>query len=176
MRPDESLIGQPIRSLQTMLRTISKWNKSSFNLIPDGIYGPQTTLAVTRFQKDHNLPATGVTDQQTWDAIVREYESILVEDMPAQPLDIPMAPKATYQPGCRCANIRLAQSMLDCLSECYHCFAPPEASGSLDSTTSECLTQFQKMCGLPENGCLDKVTWKHLALQYPLAASLSNNP
>lgn len=170
MRPDESLIGQPIRSLQTMLRTISKQKGNTFHLIPDGIYGPQTVLAVTRFQKDHNLPATGVTDQTTWDAVVREYESVLVEDLPAQSLDIPMQPNTVYNPGRCCPNIRLAQSMLDCIAECYHCFTPPTPSGTLDADTCGCLMQFQQMCGLPANGCLDKLTWKNLALQYPIAA------
>ena len=43
----------------------------------------------------------------------------------------------------------------------------------LDEATSVSLVSFQEMTGLPESGELDKRTWKHLALHYPLAAEQS---
>ena len=72
MRPPESFIGQPIRSLQTMLRVLAEYDESYLPMIPDGIYGPETMAAVTHFQRKHGLPATGVTNQATWEAIVAE--------------------------------------------------------------------------------------------------------
>ena len=39
MRPPESFIGQPIRSLQTMLRVIAEDQPGHVRIIPDGIYG-----------------------------------------------------------------------------------------------------------------------------------------
>ena len=50
MRPDETLVGQPIRSLQTMLRIIAEANPKHPSVVPDGIYGPDTIRAVTYFQ------------------------------------------------------------------------------------------------------------------------------
>jgi peptidoglycan hydrolase-like protein with peptidoglycan-binding domain len=47
MRPPESFIGQPIRSLQTMLRTIAENDPAHERIIPDGIYGPETVSAVS---------------------------------------------------------------------------------------------------------------------------------
>ena len=47
MRPGESFVGQPIRSLQTMLRVLGESDRKYQRLIPDGIYGPQTIAAVT---------------------------------------------------------------------------------------------------------------------------------
>ena len=36
MRPDETFVGQPVRSLQQMLRTIAEYDDSHLTLIPDG--------------------------------------------------------------------------------------------------------------------------------------------
>ena len=66
MRPVESFVGQPIRSLQTMLRVIAQHDPAHPDIIPDGIYGPETVAAVSAFQQLHALPVTGITDQNTW--------------------------------------------------------------------------------------------------------------
>lgn len=36
----------------------------------DNSYGPQTRIAVLKFQRSQHLPATGVLDRDTWSAIV----------------------------------------------------------------------------------------------------------
>ena len=37
---------------------------------PDGNFGPATTTAVKQFQTDKGLPATGVVDAATWNALL----------------------------------------------------------------------------------------------------------
>ena len=66
--------------------------------------------------------------------------------------------------------------MLMVLSDVYKSVAEPTHSGILDEPTSDSLSTFQILSGLPMTGTLDKHTWKHLALQYPLAANLNNLP
>ena len=73
MRPEESFLEQPIRSLQTMLRVISEDDARFPSVIPDGIYGPATMNAITVFQRLYELPVTGITDQITWEKIVAAY-------------------------------------------------------------------------------------------------------
>ena len=43
----------------------------------------------------------------------------------------------------------------------------------LDAATADSLASFQALNDLPVTGELDKVTWKHLALHFPLAANLT---
>ena len=93
MRPEESYIGQPIRSLQTMLRVISEDDDTFPTIIPDGIYGQQTVNAVSAFQRRHGLPVTGITDQATWEAITLNYEPALVRVDAAEPI------RAILNPG-----------------------------------------------------------------------------
>lgn len=176
MRPPESFIGQPIRSLQTMLRVIAEDDPSYMRVIPDGIYGPETMAAVSTFQRKHGLPVTGVTDQPTWEAVVAVYNPALVRVDAAQPLDIILNPGQVIRKGERHPNVYLVQAMLTVLSEIYKSISRPGMTGILDDATADALSTFQLLSALPMTGNLDKHTWKHLALQYPLAANLQTQP
>lgn len=171
MRPRESFVGQPVRSLQTMLRVIGEQGENQPSVVPDGIYGPNTVAAVTAFQRRYGLPVTGITDQATWDAIVAVYEPALVFVDEAQPIEVILNPNQVIRRGEEHPNLYLAQAMLAVLSQAYG-ITMPGLTGILDLPTEESLSGFQELSRLPMTGALDKLTWKHLALQYPLAATL----
>ena len=172
MRPDESFVGQPIRSLQTMLRYIAESDPNYSTVVPDGIYGSQTIEAVSRVQRNHGLPVTGVTDQITWDAIHDKYEPARINIDQAEPLQIIMNPNQVIRKGERHPNINIAQAILYVLSEIYESISEPSKSGILDDPTADSIASFQILSNIPMTGDLDKLTWKHLALQYPLASNL----
>ena len=171
MRPEESFVAQPIRSLQTMLRIIAEDDPTHPTVIPDGVYDQETITAVTAFQRRHGLPVTGVADESTWNAIVAAYEDALVRVGKAQPIEIIMDPGQVYVLGDSSPYLYLMQSMLLFLSELHPDIATPSHSGTLDSPTSEALAGFQVLAGLPPTGELDKVTWKYLAEQFTLNAN-----
>ena len=174
MRPSESFIEQPIRSLQTMLRTLAKDDPRQPTVIPDGIYGPNTTQAVTYFQRRNGLPATGITDQQTWDTIVKQYEPALIRIDKAEPIEILLDPGQIIRKNERSPYIYLLQSMLTQLSKDHTLIPEPEHTGILDEGTSNSLSAFQKLANLPITGELDKVTWKHLVHHFTLNAHANN--
>ena len=171
MRKPESFIGQPIRSLQTMLRIIAEHDPVHETVIPDGIYGPETLSAISTFQRLHGLPITGVTDQQTWDAIVAHYEEARVHQQEAEPLLLMLNPGQIIRKGERHPHMYLVQAILTVLAEEYDSITRPDSTGILDDATADALASFQGLSGLPMTGNLDKQTWRHLALQYPLAAN-----
>ena len=175
MRPPESFIGQPIRSLQTMLRVIAEDDPSHLSLVPDGIYGPETVRAVSIFQRKHGLSVTGITDLETWEKIVSEYEPALVRLDEAEPLHIILNPGQVIRKGEAHPHIYLVQAMLTVLSEIYESITAPPTTGILDDATSDALAAFQFLSSLPSTGHLDKHTWKHLVRQYPLAANLQSD-
>ena len=172
MRPAETLLGQPVRSLQTMLRVLAEFDTDYLPLIPDGIYGAETMAAVTRFQRKHGLPATGITDQATWDAVVLAYEPALVDRTGAQLLEVMLQPGEVIRRGSEHPHLFVVQGMLENLSRQYGSVGKPGMTGKLDAATFDALSTFQHLSGLPMTGNLDKMTWKHLALQYPLAVDL----
>lgn len=175
MRPLESFIAQPVRSLQTMLRVIREDAGYTDNVVPDGIYGSSTMEAVSQFQREHGLPVTGVTDQRTWETITAEYGPALVRIDAAQPLQLILNPGQVLRKGENHPYLYLIQAMLVALSDAYGSVPAPPMSGVLDLATGEAVAAFQYLSDLPQTGEIDKITWKHLALQYPLAVNLKQS-
>lgn len=175
MKPAESFIDQPIRSLQTMLRTIASIEPGQINVMPDGIYGPQTAAAVRSFQRRQGVNPTGVVDQATHERIVQEYERAYIEAEKAQPVQITLEPGQVIRRGERNNHVYLAQSMLTVLHLLDPRIPAPPHTGVLDPATAESLAAFQTAAGLPPTGEIDKRTWKDLALYYTLAADQLEN-
>ena len=172
MKPSESFVSQPIRSLQTMLRVLAEHDDRYLSVVPDGVYSPQTMNAVAQFQRNHGLPITGVTDQRTWEEIVERYEPALIFVDEAQGVEIILNPNEVLILGDSSPYLYIVQSMLIVLSQIYGSITAPLVTGILDAATSDSLSSFQNLAGLPVTGDLDKHTWKHLALHFPLAANL----
>ena len=176
MRPGESFVRQPVRSLQTMLRIIAEDDKSLPTVVPDGIYGPSTMQAVSTFQRKYGLPVTGTTDQQTWENIVNIYEPAQIRIGKAEPIEIILEPGQVFRKGDSSPYIYLLQAMLTQLSNDHPTIEQPGFSGVIDDTTSNSLQNFQMLAGLAITGELDKITWKHLVRQYSLNANHNNIP
>ena len=170
MRPSESFVEQPIRSLQTMLRVLAEDDRSLPTVIPDGIYGPNTMNAVTAFQRRQGVPATGIVDQQTWELVVESYEPALIRIGKATPIEIVLDPGEIFRFGDSSPYIYLLQGMLTQLSNDHPTINPPGNSGVIDEPTAASLTAFQILSGLPATGDFDKITWKHLVHQFTLNA------
>lgn len=169
MRPPESFVGQPVRSLQTMLRVIAENDELQPSVIPDGIYGPQTATAVSTFQRRNGLPITGTVDQDTWERIVGVYEPALIQVGPVVPLEIILEPREVIRQGETNPNLYLIQAILIVLSQAYSSITAPAVTGILDIPTANALSEFQTLALLPVTGELDRQTWQHLALHYPAA-------
>lgn len=171
MKPTESFVRQPVRSLQTMLRVLAEDDSSFPTVVPDGIYGPTTMQAVSTFQRKHGLPVTGTVNQETWEHIVDAYEPALVRVDKAESIEIILEPGQVFRRGDTSPYIYLLQAMLTQLSNDYAVIEQPGYSGVLDDTTVAAIVAFQHLSGLEETGDFDKVTWKHLVKQYTLNAN-----
>ena len=171
MRPPESFVAQPIRSLQTMLRIIAEDDVTLPTLVPDGIYGQETINAINAFQNKYNLPPTGIADQATWEALVEAYEDAFINIGKAEPIEILMDPGQIFQLGDSSPYLYLLQSMLLYLSLSEPTITTPPHNGMLDASTSNALKGFQILAGLTPTGTLDKKTWKYLVNQFTLSVN-----
>lgn len=175
MRPDESFVEQPVRSLQSMLRVIAEYDDSYKSVVPDGIYGPDTMNAVSVIQRRNMLPVTGVVDQQTWEQIVSLYETAIIITGKAEPIEILIDPGQVFRAGSSGPYIYLLQSMLVQLSKDHPMINAPDHTGFMDDETISSIASFQKLAGLPITGELDKITWKNVVLQFALNAHHNAN-
>ena len=171
MRPGESFVEQPVRSLQTMLRVIAEDDPSLPAVIPDGIYGPSTMIAVTAFKRREGIPVTGITDENTWTQLVAAYEPALVHIGKAEPIEILLEPGQVIILGESSPYVYLLQGMLAQLSKDHPDIVLPGFDGILGSDTAASLRGFQKLAGLPTTGTLDRITWRHLVRQFTLNAA-----
>ena len=171
MRPGESFVEQPVRSLQTMLRVIAEDDPRLPSIIPDGIYGPSTMIAVTAFQRREGIPVTGIADENTWNQIVAAYEPALIRVGKAEPIEILLEPGQIIVLGERSPYVYLLQGMLAQLSQDHADILHPGFGGILDAETAESLRGFQQLSGLPITGTLDRITWHHLVRQFTLNAA-----
>ena len=171
MRPNDSFVSQPIRSLQTMLRVIAEDDPTLPTVIPDGVYDQETITAVSAFQRRNGLPVTGVADQATWESVVDIYEEALVRIGKAAPIEIVLDPNQVFRLGDSSPYLYLLQSMLTYLSLSHPGITTPPHNGVLDSPTAEALAGFQLLAGLPPTGEMDKLTWKYLVNQFTLNAN-----
>lgn len=171
MKPAESFVGQPIRSIQTMLRVISEIDANIPPVIPDGIYGQETMAAVNAFQRKNSIPMTGIVDQQTWEAIVAAYDIALIEQQPAQPLEIILDAGEVFRQGDSSPYLYVTQGMLLFLSTVHPDINAPSNNGILDTPTEQALAAFQLLAGLEPTGELDKQTWRFLVKHFTLSAN-----
>lgn len=161
MRSPETYLGNPVLSLQTMLRQISDFDTNVLPLVPDGLYGSSTYASVRSFQEAYGLPVTGEVNPQTWDAIVGAWEAILPERI--QPRTEPLwFPGQSVLPGEQNIHLYLVQAMLLALAQYYPELSPPPVDGTLNSTTQQNLQWIQSKAGLPQTGNLNNLTWQAL--------------
>lgn len=175
MRPGESFVMQPVRSLQTMLRVIAEDDNSLPTVVPDGIYGPSTMQAVSAFQRKYSLPVTGAVNQVTWEEIVKIYEPAIIRVGKAEPIEIIINPGEVFEKNDSSPYIYLLQAMLTHLSNDHPAISLPSFSGVIDDATYLSIKNFQKLAGLNDTGELDRITWKHIVRHFTLNANRSKN-
>ena len=112
-----------------------------------------------------------MADQNTWEAIQQEYAPARVQIDNAYPLQIILNPNQVILRGEADPNIHIVQAILFVLSQEYGSILEPSRSGMVDDATAASIGSFQELNGLPVTGELDKLTWRELAIHYPLASN-----
>lgn len=72
----EGARGDKVRQMQEQLNVIAGSYPAIPQIAADGIFGPATKAAVTKFQSIFGLPATGVVDYRTWYKISEIYVGV----------------------------------------------------------------------------------------------------
>lgn len=166
MLPERFFLGQPVRSLQFMLREISYLHPFLPRVIPDGIFEEETRRAVTMFQQNFDLPVTGIVDNDTWDTIAAVYRrAAFFTGRPRRPDAYP-TPAYTVEPGKSTIHMLIFQSMFKSLSHVLTGAHDVEVNGRHTGLSVENALWLQRKGGLEETGIFDNPTWNLLTRLY----------
>ncbi len=157
-----------VYEIQNYIRNISRIDSDISSLVPDGIFGEETTESVTAFQRKHLLPQTGKVDFDTWNKLLEESDRAVyvlsdpVQTAPARNRDFPLKRgKASHLNS----NVNL---MLLRLSDFYRNFDGASLSPDYTEETERLIGVFQSLTGNTVTGETDKSTWNLLSYLYLL--------
>lgn len=165
---NQPLTGHPVWDLQQMLLTISQEYPQIPPLNPDGRFGENTLEAVMIFQRDFQLPVTGVVNNATWDAISRQYHKTLRRMGPPLPLRVMPHGTFTIQPEEQREQVFLIQAIFNALALHLSDLEAVDGDGRNHGATLENIRRLQTISGMPATGVIDSPTWSNLARLYHL--------
>ena len=152
---EREMLAQPVRSLQYMLRQLSRWYDFLPEIGVDGVFGEHTLESVMLFQREFTLPVTGVVDYQTWQMIRSKWEEA------ERKLQEPRAVRAFPGNGRQAEQGEYAlymvvpQTMFRVLSNFINGIANAPEDGQHEELSIENVRWLQEKAGLPVTGVLD---------------------
>lgn len=153
------------REIQEKLRAISLREGTLPEISVDGVYGPLTSLSVSAFQQQNDLPVTGEVNYETWLVLNDEYERVLFASK--QPDSIAaLECNIRLRYGSTGSNVFLLQTMLRYIGEQHYNIGGVVRNGIYDDNTMRAMREYQRAAGLKMTGETDKATWDALAPLY----------
>lgn len=153
--------------LQQMLHDINRSNGESPKVLPDGIFGPETTKAVKEFQQREGLNVNGKVDFETWDAITRRHKDN--EEKRRKPVPFEAFAEELYDElkvGDSCDAVYLLQLLFNKLAQRFLEYESEEISGYFGQPTYRNVISFQGANRFEPTGRVDKRTWNRAARYY----------
>ncbi len=170
---DYNYIGQPIKSLQTHLRTISAAYPNIPAVVPDGVFDEKTKAAVEAFQIEFNLDKTGEVDLETWEKIIEVKTRVERERGDQNLPNIYPSDNRMIDEGESDEIIYIVQSMLKSLAKVFLNFPDVDITGTNDAKTADSIIEFKKVAGLRPTAQITREFWDILIRIY--GTNVSNN-
>ncbi len=163
IRYDQALY---IRELQIFLRELAFQDNRIPLINIDSVFGPETTAAVSAFQRIYSLPITGDVDRITWETIVAVYRVTIRQRLQPGSISPFASPVTLIQEGDEGDTVMIVQLMLVALSRRFMNIPMVGTRGYMDTATVNAVKAFQKIFRLPVTGRVDMATWNQLAIAY----------
>ncbi len=159
-----------IFQVQTFLRIVAYSNPNIPMIVPDGIFGEETKVAVEAFQREYFLPVTGEVDYATWKELVLQYNKSMDRVTTPVPVEAFPSPDDVFKEGDRGYTVSLIKIMLSAIADKF----PNQPTITMDNPTlfdftretTTALKAFQEKSGLKPTGEADLETWTLLARSY----------
>ncbi|MBQ8504453.1 MAG: peptidoglycan-binding protein [Clostridia bacterium] len=155
-----------VSELQGYLRNISRVDSDILRVVPDGIFGEETTASVKSFQGKYGFEENGIVDYAVWTRIIEENrKAVFLFSEPRQIAqisneDLPLS----Y--GTQSNAVYHLKTMLLYLGQKHSNFNEVTVGNVFDSETESSVRQWQRALRIPDNGIVDKTTWNLLTDYY----------
>lgn len=146
-----------VADLQHWLREISRDTGAIPNIYIDGIYGAETVLAVSDFQRRNGLPVTGVIDLATFNSIYKAFSAIV----PVSERAFLGAENGVISRGDAFDGVVILQTKLRELAEEDETFFV-NADGVFGEETEKAVKRLQRIFGVTEDGKVTVSLWRKL--------------
>lgn len=154
--------------LQSYLRNISRFDSDISGVVPDGIFGKETTLSVKSFQKKFELAQTGIVNFETWQAIKKENaQAVFFFSEPIQTVKIRNS-DLPLKLGDNNIIIYTLHLMLNKVALNFSNFKALDLNSAFTQNTQREIKRWQRVISHEETGEVDKTTWNSLAMFYLL--------
>ena len=152
-----------VNILQYFLTVISSFNPMIPAVEITGTFDQATENAVIAFQNQYGLPATGVVDKATWDAIYDEFIA-MTQIIPetAGGFEIKPYGGVPLRQGSSGNDVYLMQEYLAAIADNYPEVSRPNITGIFDTETRNSVISFQRMLGITQDGIVGEVTWDYI--------------
>lgn len=159
--------GVNVRVLQYYISVIGAYYDAVPPISITGTYDEQTTEAVAAFQRLYGLPATGETDDRTWEDIYRAYKGI-TDSVPvsASGEEIVLFPGTILREGMQNEYVRVLQRYLTEIHSQYPQIPQVSDTGYFGPVTRSAVTAFQRYFGLTPTGYVGADVWNRIAETY----------
>ncbi len=156
-----------IAEIQEKLRALELQESGESSVPVDGIYGPMTTAAVSRFQQRYGLPVTGIVDRNTYYKLVEEYNRFLGRYVTAVPIQgfLPLD-GSIIRPGDTGNAVSFLNIMLAAIGTVFHNIPITEKNDQYSSTTEGAVRALQEIFNLPITGLVNRQTWNRITDLY----------
>ncbi len=159
--------GIPVTTIQYYLSIIAYFNGALEPVPRSGTFGPETVLAVERFQEFYGLPVTGIVDTATWNTITRIYTETVASLPPGyEGSNAKLYPGFFLTEGTRSENVRDLQTYLSVIRQNIPEIPEISVTGYYGEQTVNAVEEFQRLFGIPVSGAVGPVTWANIANQY----------
>lgn len=148
-----------VADLQLWLRTIAEADGGLPQVSVDGIYGEETAAAVRAFQQRNGLPANGVVDLPTWQALRRAYEGALVQLAAPGGIRPYRASSEDITLGTRGDRVLFLQLLLDNIGARFDNLPEVPRGGLYDEDTAAAVRAIQRAADIEPSGVVDSPTW-----------------
>lgn len=155
-----------IYEIQTYLRYLSRFFPQIPKVVPDGILGDETVMAIRAFQKKTGAEETGIPDFETWTEIVRAYDETVRAERYTKPVYVFPVDVPHLKSGDDFEEIYILQIMLRRLAKIFGNIHMPKITGVFDEDTKKAVEDFSAIYGKDTQMRVDRELWNIIADTY----------